>query len=73
MLSPLARVPMWAAFAVAALLLCSLPASSRADDAVVDAAARLEEASSVLTLDASNFSETVAKHGLIVVEFYAPW
>ncbi|KAI7743539.1 hypothetical protein M8C21_000738 [Ambrosia artemisiifolia] len=27
----------------------------------------------VLTLDHSNFSETVSKHKFIVVEFYAPW
>lgn len=27
----------------------------------------------VLTLDAGNFSEVVAKHQFIVVEFYAPW
>ncbi|XP_059631799.1 protein disulfide-isomerase-like [Cornus florida] len=27
----------------------------------------------VLTLDHSNFSETVGKHDFVVVEFYAPW
>lgn len=32
-----------------------------------------EDTEFVLTLDHSNFSETVGKHGFIVVEFYAPW
>lgn len=32
-----------------------------------------EKPSSVLTLDASNFDEAIAKHPFIVVEFYAPW
>lgn len=27
----------------------------------------------VLTLDHSNFNETVSKHDFVVVEFYAPW
>nr|CAD1842064.1 unnamed protein product [Ananas comosus var. bracteatus] len=35
--------------------------------------AAVVEGSAVLTLDASNFSEVVAKHPFIVVEFYAPW
>nr|CAB3487096.1 unnamed protein product [Digitaria exilis] len=33
----------------------------------------VELGEAVLTLDASNFSEVVAKHQFIVVEFYAPW
>ncbi|KAJ9146287.1 hypothetical protein P3X46_028570 [Hevea brasiliensis] len=32
-----------------------------------------EEKEFVLTLDHSNFTETVSKHDFIVVEFYAPW
>ncbi|XP_057490551.1 protein disulfide-isomerase-like [Actinidia eriantha] len=39
-------------------------------------ASESEEAQSkefVLTLDHSNFAETVGKHDFIVVEFYAPW
>ncbi|KAK3142565.1 hypothetical protein QOZ80_4BG0348230 [Eleusine coracana subsp. coracana] len=39
--------------------------------AKIATAVELEEA--VLTLDASNFSEVVAKQQFIVVKFYAPW
>uniref|UniRef100_K3Y6Y4 Thioredoxin domain-containing protein n=1 Tax=Setaria italica TaxID=4555 RepID=K3Y6Y4_SETIT len=39
--------------------------------AEAEAAVELREA--VLTLDAGNFSDVVAKHPFIVVEFYAPW
>ncbi|KAL6634171.1 hypothetical protein ACP70R_026842 [Stipagrostis hirtigluma subsp. patula] len=48
-------------FASLALLLLLLSSTSRAE----------EEA--VLTLDAGNFSEAVAAHQFIVVEFHAPW
>ncbi|VAH47941.1 unnamed protein product [Triticum turgidum subsp. durum] len=61
-------VPLALPFAtlVVVLLLCSGPIAAE-----VDATAVLGEA--VLTLDAGNFSEVVAKHEFIVVEFYAPW
>uniref|UniRef100_A0A0D9ZL07 Protein disulfide-isomerase n=1 Tax=Oryza glumipatula TaxID=40148 RepID=A0A0D9ZL07_9ORYZ len=49
-----------------AILISSSPAAVG-----VDATEELKEA--VLTLDAGNFSEVVAKHPFIVVEFYAPW
>ncbi|XP_034592572.1 protein disulfide isomerase-like 1-2 [Setaria viridis] len=35
--------------------------------------ARAAEETAVLTLDAGNFSEVVAPHQFIVVNFYAPW
>ncbi|KAI0494393.1 hypothetical protein KFK09_024529 [Dendrobium nobile] len=51
-----------------ALLLFALIASASSDESVAE-----ETPSAVLTLDASNFSETIAKHPFLVVEFYAPW
>lgn len=32
-----------------------------------------EEKEHVVTLDHTNFTDTVTKHNFIVVEFYAPW
>ncbi|ONK57628.1 uncharacterized protein A4U43_C09F2450 [Asparagus officinalis] len=40
---------------------------------VEEGAEAKQEDSSVLTLDASNFDEAIAKHPFVVVEFYAPW
>lgn len=37
------------------------------------AQAEEEQKEHVLTLDHTNFTETVSKHKFIVVEFYAPW
>ncbi|KAJ9536851.1 hypothetical protein OSB04_029584 [Centaurea solstitialis] len=39
----------------------------------ISSATEAEEKEFVLTLDHSNFTEVVAKHKFIVVEFYAPW
>ncbi|EEF48327.1 protein disulfide isomerase, putative [Ricinus communis] len=39
----------------------------------ISAAESEEEQSSVLTLDSTNFTDTISKHDFIVVEFYAPW
>ncbi|KAJ0973168.1 hypothetical protein J5N97_021127 [Dioscorea zingiberensis] len=57
----------WIHFAVVVLLVSSCFSPAVAEESVS------EEPSSVLTLDAANFSETIAKHPFIVVEFYAPW
>ncbi|TYI83408.1 hypothetical protein E1A91_D05G291000v1 [Gossypium mustelinum] len=55
-------VSVWLAFAVIA---CSLTAISAEESG--------ESKEFVLTLDQSNFTDTVSKHDFIVVEFYAPW
>ena len=39
----------------------------------IQAEDKKEEEEFALTLDHSNFSDTVSKHDIIVVEFYAPW
>ncbi|KAJ4700700.1 Protein disulfide-isomerase [Melia azedarach] len=41
--------------------------------AVISAEEAAETKEFVLTLDHSNFSDTISKHKFIVVEFYAPW
>ncbi|KAH1064821.1 hypothetical protein J1N35_029808 [Gossypium stocksii] len=55
-------VSVWLAFAVIA---CSLTAISAEESG--------ESKDFVLTLDQSNFTDTVSNHDFIVVEFYAPW
>ncbi|KAL4282325.1 hypothetical protein GQ457_03G029710 [Hibiscus cannabinus] len=55
-------VSVWVALVV---LACSLTAISAEENG--------ESKEFVLTLDHSNFSDTVSKHDFIVVEFYAPW
>ncbi|WVZ85735.1 hypothetical protein U9M48_032624 [Paspalum notatum var. saurae] len=53
-------------FALLSVILLSGHALAKTETAV-------ELGEAVLTLDAANFSDVVAKHQFIVVEFYAPW
>ncbi|KAK4276721.1 hypothetical protein QN277_014838 [Acacia crassicarpa] len=59
------RVSRYFFFVFVLLFLVSLPIQISADEA--------EGKEFVLTLDHTNFSDTVNKHNFIVVEFYAPW
>ncbi|TKY74257.1 disulfide-isomerase protein [Spatholobus suberectus] len=59
------RISICFLFLFAFSLLASLSSQTSADESEVK--------EFVLTLDHSNFSDTVDKHNLIVVEFYAPW
>ncbi|CAF2140534.1 protein disulfide isomerase-like 1-2 [Brassica rapa] len=52
-------------FALFSIVVLSIFASSRSEET--------ETKEFVLTLDHSNFTETINKHDFIVVEFYAPW
>ncbi|XP_073140152.1 protein disulfide-isomerase-like [Henckelia pumila] len=58
-----ARVWACVLFLSLAVFLCVSPAAAAAE----------EEGEKVVTLDHLNFSEVVAAHDFIVVEFYAPW
>ncbi|XP_027339712.1 protein disulfide-isomerase [Abrus precatorius] len=59
------RVSICFLFVFAFSLLLLFPSQISADES--------ESKEFVLTLDHSNFSDTVSKHNFIVVEFYAPW
>ncbi|RRT41410.1 hypothetical protein B296_00057854 [Ensete ventricosum] len=64
----------WISAACLALLVFPFLLSPALAEEEDEAAAAAEaEPSFVLTLDHSNFSDAVAKHPFIVVEFYAPW
>lgn len=55
-------------------ILVAVPVTVRSDSSKSSSETSGSESGDfVLTLDASNFSETVAKHPFVVVEFYAPW
>ena len=53
-------------FAMLSILVLALFASSIRSE-------ETETKEFVLTLDHSNFTDTINKHDFIVVEFYAPW
>ncbi|XP_018858114.1 protein disulfide-isomerase-like [Juglans regia] len=55
------------------VLALSLFASSFTNICAEESVSESESKEFVLTLDHSNFSDTVSKHDFIVVEFYAPW
>lgn len=57
-------------YALFSILVLSLFASSVRSE---ETAATTETKEFVLTLDHTNFTETINKHDFIVVEFYAPW
>lgn len=60
------RVSFFFLFVFVLSFIASLPAQ-------ISAADEADAKEFVLTLDHSNFSDTIKKHDFIVVEFYAPW
>ncbi|XP_073003745.1 protein disulfide-isomerase-like isoform X1 [Typha latifolia] len=66
------RVSISISLLLLSLWLVSFLAFARAEESGDGDEAIVEE-SAVLALDVSNFSDVVAQHSFIVVEFYAPW